>query len=44
MYDILIKNGKIIDGTGKLGFFADVAISEDKIVKIGELHNEKGEI
>ncbi|KKP80313.1 MAG: hypothetical protein A2271_04525 [Candidatus Moranbacteria bacterium RIFOXYA12_FULL_35_19] len=44
MYDILIKNGKIIDGTGKLGFFADVAIKEDKIIKIGELHNEKGEI
>ncbi|HRY82733.1 MAG TPA: amidohydrolase family protein [Candidatus Moranbacteria bacterium] len=44
MYDILIKNGKIIDGTGQAGFLADVAIKEDKIVKIGELHNEKGEI
>lgn len=44
MYDILIKNGYVVDGTGRAPFLADVAIKEDKIVKIGELHNEKGEI
>lgn len=44
MYDILIKNGHVIDGTGSAPFLADVAIKEDRIVKIGELHNEKGEI
>lgn len=44
MYDVLIKNGTIIDGTGKPMYQADVAINDDKIVKIGELCNEKGEI
>lgn len=40
MYDIIIRNGKIIDGTGKPMFSADVAVKEDRIVEIGDLHNE----
>jgi len=44
MFDVLIKNGQIIDGTGEASFIADVGIQGDKIVKISELHNEKGEI
>lgn len=44
MYDVLIKNGTIIDGSGGPMYRADIAIKEDKIVKIGELCNEKGEI
>lgn len=37
MYDVLIKNGIIVDGTGKVGYKADLAIENDKIVKIGNL-------
>lgn len=44
MYDILIKNGTIIDGTGKPMFIGDIGIKEDEIVKIGELHDESGEV
>lgn len=44
MYDIIIKNGTIIDGTGRPMFRSDIAIKEDKIVKIGELHNEPAEL
>ncbi len=44
MYDILIKNGLLIDGMGLPAYYADVAIKDDKIKKIGELHNEKAEI
>jgi len=44
MYDVLIKNGVVIDGTGKTKFMADVGIKDDKIAKIGELHDERGEI
>lgn len=36
MYDLVIKNGKIIDGTGSPGFFADVAIKDGKIAKISK--------
>ena len=35
MYDILVKNGHVVDGTGNPWFRADVAISCGKVVKIG---------
>lgn len=35
MFDLLIKNGKIMDGTGNPWFFGDVAIKDSKIEKIG---------
>jgi N-acyl-D-aspartate/D-glutamate deacylase len=36
-YDILVKNGKIIDGTGNPWFFADIGIKGDTIAAIGHL-------
>ena len=37
MYDILIKNGKVIDGQNSAPYLADVAIKGDEIVKIGKI-------
>ncbi len=37
MLDILIKNGKIIDGSGKPWFFGDIGIKSKCIVDIGNL-------
>jgi len=34
-YDLLIKGGRIVDGTGNPAYFADVAVSKGKIVRIG---------
>ncbi len=34
MYDILIQNGRIVDGTGSPGYHADIGIRDGKIVKI----------
>ncbi len=36
-YDLLIKNGKVVDGTGAAGCQADVAVSGGKIAAIGRL-------
>lgn len=36
-YDILIKNGRVADGTGNPTFLADVAITGGKITAIGKL-------
>ena len=36
MYDIIIKNGKIIDGSGSAPYFSDIAITNGKIVKIAD--------
>ena len=33
--DILIRNGKIIDGTGNNWYYSDIAIKDGKILKIG---------
>ncbi|MEM5774732.1 MAG: amidohydrolase family protein, partial [Anaerolineaceae bacterium] len=35
MYDVLIRNAHVIDGTGKAGFQADVAIKDGRIAAIG---------
>lgn len=36
-YDLLIRNGRIVDGSGSAGYMADLAIKNDRIVKIGKL-------
>lgn len=36
-YDILFINGKVLDGTGNPGFYADVAIKDGKIAAVGRL-------
>ena len=42
-YDLIIKNGIIIDGTTSPPFKADIAIVNDIITKIGDLTGEKAE-
>ena len=34
-YDLVVKNGRIIDGTGSPAYLADVAVKDGKIVRIG---------
>ena len=36
-YDILITNGRVLDGSGNPWFAADIAISADRIVAVGRL-------
>ena len=36
-YDLLIKNGRIIDGSGRPAFHGDVAVAQGKIVELGGL-------
>jgi len=36
-FDLLIKNGKIIDGTGNPWFYGDIGITDDTIMEIGNL-------
>src|SRR3989441_9524100 len=38
-YDLLIKNGRIIDGSGMPAFRGDVGVSQGKIVAIGKLRD-----
>lgn len=41
MFDVIIKNGKVIDGTGNTWFKADVGINGQIISAIGGLSAEK---
>lgn len=44
MYDIIIRNASIIDGTGSPAFWGDLGIKDDKIEKIGELLDERATV
>lgn len=37
--DVLIRNGKVLDGTGNSWYYADIAIKNGKITAIGKLIN-----
>ena len=37
--DLLIKNGRIIDGTGNNWYYGDVAVKDGKIIRIGKLQD-----
>lgn len=39
-YDLIIRNGKIIDGSGIPGFHGDVAISGGRIAEIGQVNGD----
>ncbi len=41
-YDILIKNGQILDGSGQPSYVGDIGINADTIAAIGNLGNAKG--
>lgn len=42
-YDVLIKNGTIVDGTGAPRFQADVAIANGRIVDISKIDKSQNE-
>ncbi len=42
-FDIIIKNGKIIDGSGNPWFYGDVGIVKNKIISIGDLGKDKAD-
>ena len=43
-YDVLIKNGQIVDGSGEASYIGDIGIRWDTISAIGKLSGAKGEI
>ena len=42
-YDIILKNGRIVDGSGGPSFRADIGIKDGKIESIGDLESATGE-
>ena len=45
IHDLVIRNGNIVDGSGKKPFLGDIAIDEGKITKVGEgINSGKKEI
>lgn len=39
-YDLVLRNGRIVDGTGNPAFFADVGIKNGRIAKIGQISDK----
>jgi N-acyl-D-amino-acid deacylase len=40
MFDVIVKNGLVVDGTGAPGFLGDVAIKDGKIAAVGKVAGE----
>jgi len=40
-YDLVIRNGRVLDGTGVPWYYADVAISGDRIAAVGDLEGAR---
>lgn len=43
MLDIIVRGGKVVDGTGNPWFKADIGIKDGKIVELGRLEKEKAD-
>lgn len=43
MYDLVIRNGTVVDGTGGLAERADIAISDGRIVAVGDVDGDAAE-
>ena len=41
-YDLIIRNGTIVDGTGAPGYAADLAVDGDRITALGDLGDARG--
>lgn len=37
-YDLIIRNGKIVDGTGQKAFSGDIAVNDGKIAAVGQVN------
>ena len=44
MYDLIIKGGTIVDGTGAASFRGDLAISQGKIVAVGTVSDSARQV
>src|SRR5688572_29465917 len=42
-YDLLLRNGQIVDGSGNPWFYGDVAIAGGKIAAVGSLEGAKAD-
>ena len=38
-WDLVIKGGRVVDGTGMPGFTADIAVRDGRVAKIGRVHD-----
>ena len=40
MHDLVIRNGKVVDGSGEEAFMGDIAIDGDQITKVGLVEDQ----
>src|SRR5580704_17413088 len=43
-YDLVIRNGRVVDGSGLAAFRADVGVADGKIAKVGRIDEQAREV
>ena len=43
-YDLLIKNGFLVDGSGLPGYYGDLGVAGGKIAAVGRIDGPAGEV
>ncbi len=43
-YDVILRNGRVADGTGNPAFFADVAIKDGKVAAVGRVQGDAKQV
>ena len=44
MLDLILRHGTVIDGTGRAGFQADVAVADDRIAIVGDASQQEARV
>ena len=44
MFDVIVRNGRIVDGSGEPGFIGDVAVKDGRIAAVGRVEGEARQI
>jgi N-acyl-D-amino-acid deacylase len=44
MFDLIVRNGLVVDGSGRPGFLGDVAVKDGKIAAVGQFEGEARQV
>ena len=44
MFDLIVRGGLLVDGSGEPGYKGDIAVKDGRIVAVGQVHGEARQV